>query len=97
MAEPIKARWHGVPPDDPRHEYVNGVAARDLTEAEYRALPADLKTKVRNAVQARNGRPLYTVRPDAELHPPPAEPAPEPSRRRGATSEPPPARGKDGG
>lgn len=68
MSEAIKARFMAPAEGEPGHEYVNGVAARNLTESEYDALPPDERLLVHNAKMS-NGKPLYQLRTETEMHP----------------------------
>jgi hypothetical protein len=59
----IKARYLGD-----GTEFLNGIPAASLSEEEYAALDAEQRTAVRQTKQS-NGKLLYDVRTDAEMHP----------------------------
>ena len=68
MPDAIRARFNGPPAGERGHEFVNGVPARSLTEAEYAALTADEQRRLVEA-RRRDGSPMYTLRSEREMHP----------------------------
>ena len=68
MSEAIKARFLAPAVGQPGHEHLSGIPARDLTEAEFDALPQADRLRVRNAKRT-GGAPLYEVRAESEMHP----------------------------
>jgi hypothetical protein len=63
MPEAIKARYMGD-----GSEFLNGIVAGDHTEAEYDALDPEARVRMHNAKRS-DGKPLYQIRTDAEMHP----------------------------
>lgn len=55
----VKASWQGKQPDEAGHEFLDGVPARSLDDAEYDGLTAEQRAAVR-----KSG--LYDVKPDGK-------------------------------
>lgn len=76
MSEAIKARFLGEPEGSPGHEFLNGVPARNILESEWAELPPEDHARIHHA-KFSDGKRMYDVRTDAEMHPARAAEAPE--------------------
>lgn len=89
-ADPIVATYQGAASDSLGAEFITGVPAHDLTQAEYDALSPELQQQVQTTPQS-NGQPLYAVAgaapraqatappsSDPQAPPPPEAPPPPP-------------------
>lgn len=68
MSEAIRARFMAPAEGERGHEYINNIPARNLTESDYDALTPDERLAVHN-VKMSDGKPLYQLRTEAEMHP----------------------------